>query len=233
MFYKQFFLENHHRHFLVLIYIVQLSSYFYRCLMKLFFLPSRTDGVHAVHGGLWPYQAPLRQRSKKGSFLLQESAADKSFGKHDGILGLSVNNLLGMFDIPAFDFVYLDMEGSEAVVFSGAADLRWLSNAKVVAIKVHNSLGKYFGIEKKLVQHVSAAFTGRNFHVVADDIHIILISGEMMLKIPNLGVPQQQQQEEENVEETDDSSSGNGGGNGQTGEGESSEEREGVGRENE
>ncbi|KAH7624375.1 hypothetical protein Ndes2526B_g00566 [Nannochloris sp. 'desiccata'] len=157
-----------------------------------------TDGVHAVHGGLWPYQATLRQRSKKGSFLLQESAAGRSFGKHDGILGLSVNNLLGMFDIPAFDFVYLDMEGSEAVVFSGAADLRWLSSAKVIAMKMHDALGKYFGIEKELVQHVSGAFAGRNFHVVADDVHVILISGEMMKKIPGLVVAQQQGEMDEN-----------------------------------
>jgi hypothetical protein len=145
-----------------------------------------------VHGGLWPYQATLRQRSKKGSLLLQESAADHSFGKHDGILGLSVNNLLEMFDIPAFDFVYLDVEGSEAVIFSGAADLRWMSSAHVIAIKMHDSLGKYFGIEKKLVQHVSAAFTGRNFHVITDNSHIILISGDMITKIPGLVALQQQ-----------------------------------------
>jgi hypothetical protein len=170
--------------------------------LTLISLPSRTDGVHAVHGGLWPYQATLRQRSKKGSFLLQESASDHGLGKHDSILGLSVNNLLEMFDIPAFDFVYLDMEGSEAVVFSGAADLRWLSQAKVIAIKMHDSLGKYFGIDKKLVAHVSAAFTGRNFHVVADTSHVILISGDMMQRIPGLveGEHVQQQQGEEETE---------------------------------
>lgn len=161
--------------------------------------------MHAVHGGLWPYQATLRQRSKKGSFLLKESPADHSPSKYDGILGFSVNNLLGMFDIPAFDFVYLDMEGSEAVVFSGAADLRWLSSAKVIAIKMHDSLGKYFGIEKDLVQHVSAAFFGRNFHVVADDVHVILISREMLHKIPGLGVEQQQGE----LEETDGNNSSN------------------------
>lgn len=155
--------------------------------------------MHAVHGGLWPYQATLRQRSKKGTFLLRESIPDDNSSKHDGILGFSVNNLLGMFDIPAFDFVYLDMEGSEAVVFSGAADLRWLSSAKVIAIKMHDSLGKYFGIEKELVQHVSAAFTGKNYHVVTDDVHVILISGEIFQKIL---VAQQQ----EELEETDGNS---------------------------
>ena len=163
--------------------------------------------MHAVHGGLWPYQATLRQRSKKGSFLLQESKVDHSFGKHDGILGLSVNNLLEMFDIPAFDFVYLDVEGSEAVIFSGAADLRWLSNAKVIAIKMHSKLGKYFGIEKKLVTHVSAAFSGRNFHVVTDESHVILLSGEMMQKIPGV-VGQEQGQTEEEEESSDGDGAG-------------------------
>ena len=101
-----------------------------------------------MHAGLWPYHATLRQRTKLGTSILQESEAAKDGRRAKGdIIGLSVNNLKGMFDIPGFDFVYLDIEGAEAALFSRVADLSWLSEAKVVAIKIHEKLGKYYGLE--------------------------------------------------------------------------------------
>ena len=104
----------------------------------------------------------------------------------DNIIGLSVQSLLSMFDIPAFDFVYLDIEGAEAFVFSRAADLKWVAGAKVIAIKLHENLGKYYGVEGRLVAQVSAAFVGRGYVVVQDGDVMILISPDMVDDMPDV-----------------------------------------------
>ena len=108
------------------------------------------DGVHAVHAGLWKRRSTLRQVDEKGSLMLAEAKTRKSLRHAHNIKGYSVENLKQMFDIPFFDFVYLDIEGSEAEVFSSGADLTWLDSAKVIAIKMHEKLGKYFGIEVRI-----------------------------------------------------------------------------------
>ncbi len=113
--------------------------------------------MHAVHGGLWPYHSMLRQRKRKGNRVLEELPPGRGGAgvlprrRQRDILGLSVQNLMAMFDVPAFDFVYLDIEGSEAAVLSSAADLGWLSTAKVIAIKLHEPLGRYFGVKVRRI----------------------------------------------------------------------------------
>lgn len=51
-----------------------------------------------------------------------------------------------------------------------------------------------FLLQGSLVAEVSAAFAGKDFHVVVDGTHVILISREMLKKIPGgvdlEGVPQ-------------------------------------------
>ena len=153
-----------------------------------------------MHAGLWSYHAPLRQRSKKGTYILQEDKRRRSsrFSAAEGeeninqrslddVIGVSVNNVKSMFDIPAFDLVYLDIEGAEAVVMTGAgfsSTQSWIFEAKVIAIKLHKKLGKYFGVERRLYEHVLSAFINRDVHVVVDEEHIYFISSEMLQNIP-------------------------------------------------
>lgn len=81
------------------------------------------DGVHSVHGALWPWQALLYWREdgviEEGipSHFLDDAV--KYFRIRDpvqilkkgGLLGYQMSDLKGMFDIPSFDLVFLDIEG--------------------------------------------------------------------------------------------------------------------------
>lgn len=83
------------------------------------------DGVHAVHGALWPRQALLSWKDLRGkrtereksryltdAFSMFRTTDVKRILKLGGFLGFTVADLKDMFDIPSFEVVFLDIEGA-------------------------------------------------------------------------------------------------------------------------
>lgn len=66
--------------------------------------------MHAVHGALWYRHAVLRLRELGGVQLVEPTGDSGKLGG-DNVLGFGIVDFYRMFDIPQFDFVYLDLEG--------------------------------------------------------------------------------------------------------------------------
>jgi len=67
-----------------------------------------------VHAGLWNQHTILSQSSVQGTNILSQPTSTKVVGN---VIGLTVDDLKNMFDIPAFDLVYMDIEGGSLHLF--------------------------------------------------------------------------------------------------------------------
>ena len=77
--------------------------------------------MHAVHGALWDHHTMLVPRTDDGAHLV--TAPREGSGEEGTVIALSVPDLQAMFDIPAFDVVYLDIEGGKRWSLEGSHEL--------------------------------------------------------------------------------------------------------------
>eukprot|EP00897_Mesotaenium_endlicherianum_P003046 jgi/Mesen1/276/ME1152359C09517 len=108
--------------------------------------------VTAVNAALWPYPAPLalvrgtRKRSKLDQWGYMVVTADEvttTQRVEDSLVGVSVPHLQKLLGIGSFDFLKIDVEGSERELFTRSKlnpDLSWIAGARLVAIEVHEDM---------------------------------------------------------------------------------------------
>lgn len=163
------------------------------------------NGVHAVNGGLWGHKARIGQTGHHGEW--GKVFKEKSVFSPGGLQAFGVKDLAEMYDIPAFDFVKIDIEGAEGQVFAPNADVSWIEDAQVISLEVHDYFAGYFGLKVRLcfgraiklfigkvvkndfqvllmMQDVSsridAVFNKKPFRIVSDNEHIMYISKEIL-----------------------------------------------------
>lgn len=128
--------------------------------------------VHPVNAGLWGRKANIGQIGNHGEwgYVFQE-VSDKD---KDGMQAYGVWDLAKMHNIPAFDFIKIDIEGAEGQVFAPGADLSWIDEASAVFLEVHDFFHEYFNLSKtEISSRVAAAFTHRPFGLTHDNEHTI------------------------------------------------------------
>jgi hypothetical protein len=71
----------------------------------------------------------------------------------EGIPSVSVQDLLQRTGWPQIDVLKIDIEGSEADVFSEQADLRYLSVVRLILIEIHDDMADRRLIHRLLIQN--------------------------------------------------------------------------------
>lgn len=56
----------------------------------------------------------------------------------EGMPAYGVQDIADMLDIPAFDFVKIDIEGAEGMVFEPGNDFSWIGKARAVSLEIHD-----------------------------------------------------------------------------------------------
>jgi FkbM family methyltransferase len=98
----------------------------------------------------------------------------------EGLQAYSVADVAAMHGIPAFDFVKIDIEGAEGVVFDPAtADLSWVDAARVISLEVHDYFAQHFGLAD-VSTNIGAAMAGRPFTIVADNEHVFYLKRDVV-----------------------------------------------------
>ncbi|CAI7782392.1 unnamed protein product [Closterium sp. NIES-54] len=107
--------------------------------------------VIAVNAALWPRVASLSltlgQRNPElppeWAFMVKETR-DLEPGQvvEDSLLGVTVPFLLKVFGLPGFDFLKIDIEGSEGEIFreDREMDLGWVNESKLAALELHGDM---------------------------------------------------------------------------------------------
>jgi len=102
--------------------------------------------VHVVEAGLWDVTGKIALKGNHGQWGRVFQRVDDD--DPSGMLAYSVSHIMRKFDIPRFDLVKMDIEGSEAVVLGGQ-DVRWLQDVKVLFAEVHDMFAGYFGLSQE------------------------------------------------------------------------------------
>lgn len=103
--------------------------------------------VHKLNAGLWNETTKIKLTGNHGDWgrvFRKVPDSDK-----DGMLAYSVQDLLEKFEIPRFDIIKMDIEGSESVVLSPESDTPWLQNVKILFMEIHDFFAEYFGLSSK------------------------------------------------------------------------------------
>ena len=109
------------------------------------------NNVHLVQAGLWDVTGKIVLKSSHGQWgQVFKRVEEDDDGDGDGLQAYSVADILEQFDIPRFDLVKMDIEGSEAVVLGGKGDMTWLEDVKVFFAEVHDMFAGYFGLSEEL-----------------------------------------------------------------------------------
>jgi FkbM family methyltransferase len=128
--------------------------------------------VHPINAGLWGKKAKIGQIGNHGEWglVFQEvSSKDK-----DGMQAYGVWDLARMHNIPAFDFIKIDIEGAEGQVFAPGADISWIDKASVISLEIHDFFHGYFNLgEKDISTRIASAFERRPYGVATDNEHTI------------------------------------------------------------
>jgi FkbM family methyltransferase len=131
--------------------------------------------VHPINAGLWDKKATIGQVAKHGEwgFVFEEVDAHTK----DGMQAYGVSDLAEMHNIPAFDFIKIDIEGAEGVVFAPGADISWINTASAVSLEIHDDFHHYFGLEKREIStRIANAFNKKPFGLATDNEHKIFAS---------------------------------------------------------
>ena len=79
-----------------------------------------------------------------------------------------------MHNIPAFDFIKIDIEGAEGQVFAPGEDISWIDTASAVSLEIHDFFHGYFDLgETEISSRIAAAFSSRPFGLATDNEHTI------------------------------------------------------------
>ncbi|GJP30017.1 hypothetical protein CLOM_g22039 [Closterium sp. NIES-68] len=107
--------------------------------------------IIAVNAALWPRVASLSltlghrnpELPPEWAFMVKETR-DLEPGQvvEDSLLGVTVPFLLKVFGLPGFDFLKIDIEGSEGEIFreDREADLGWVNQSKLAALELHGDM---------------------------------------------------------------------------------------------
>ena len=100
----------------------------------------RFGNIHLVKAGLWNSSAGLQiikgdcQFPRCGHWAIRVQEADFS---HADVPGVTVDQLLTQYALTAFDYVKIDIEGSERVIFGSRDTAGWLKECKLVSVDIH------------------------------------------------------------------------------------------------
>ncbi len=136
--------------------------------------------VRPVRGGLWGRRARVGladAAAGEWGRVFAELPAASNRSADGGAEAYSVAGVAALFaDVPAFDFVKIDIEGAEGAVFDPAtADLSWVDAARVISLEVHDYFAENFGLPD-VSSRVHAAMAGRPFEVVTDNEHVYYLA---------------------------------------------------------
>ncbi|GAQ81733.1 hypothetical protein KFL_000890220 [Klebsormidium nitens] len=119
--------------------------------------------VTPVHAGLWSKHAQLviepNDRRDWGFVVTEPTVATPLELLKDAMTGLSVPSVVDLFGVTeGFDFVKMDIEGSEATVFKPSPDndLTWIEKADVLLVEFHERFDETGSVElakKGLIAH--------------------------------------------------------------------------------
>ena len=86
-----------------------------------------------------------------------------------------------MHNITAFDFIKIDIEGAEGVVFAPGADISWIDKADAVSLEIHDDFHGYFGLGKyEISDRIAKAFNKKPFGLATDNEHTIFASYDLL-----------------------------------------------------
>lgn len=68
-------------------------------------------------------------------------------GTKGALQAYGIADIAKKYDIPAFDFIKIDIEGAEGVVFEPGADFSWVSTTKLLSLEVHDWFAEHFGLK--------------------------------------------------------------------------------------
>lgn len=134
------------------------------------------SGVHAINAGLWSHRGRIGLTGSHGEW--GKIFKEKRWYESGGMPAYGVGDLAKMFNISAFDFVKIDIEGAEGQVFSPDADVSWIDAAKVISLEVHDYFAGYFGLQD-VSSYIDNAMTGRPFTIVSDNEHVLFLSKDV------------------------------------------------------
>lgn len=105
------------------------------------------EKVHVINAGLWNETGKLKLTGNHGDWgRVFKKVPDSD---QEGMLAYSVQDLLKKFDIPRFDLIKMDIEGSESVVLSSFSDIAWLQDTKILFMEIHDFFAKYFSLSEE------------------------------------------------------------------------------------
>ena len=129
---------------------------------------SSYPNIIPVLGGVWNNSGSYKIKNEKGdswNFML-EKTDEKAYGRL-----YTIGELLDNYDFPRADFLKIDIEGAESVLFEN--DYHWLSRVKALSIEFHDfilpaSSNPFF---KALVQYEPYSFftVGENHLIIFND----------------------------------------------------------------
>jgi FkbM family methyltransferase len=105
------------------------------------------SNVRLVQAGLWDETGKIALKGNHGQWGRVFKRVDDD--DEDGMQAFSISDVMQKYDIPRFDLVKMDIEGSEAVVLGGHGDVSWLEDVKVFFAEVHDMFAGYFGLSKE------------------------------------------------------------------------------------
>ncbi len=138
--------------------------------------------VRPMHAGLWGRRARVGVADSSGGewgLVFAELPPTNDSSADGSVDAYSVSDVAALFDdVSAFDFVKIDIEGAEGVVFAPGADLSWVNAVQVVSLEVHDWFAGHFGLsDASSVIH--DAMARRRFDVVTDNEHIYYLAASV------------------------------------------------------
>lgn len=93
-----------------------------------------------------------------------------------------VKDVAEMFNISRFDYVKIDVEGAEGMVFAPGADTSWVADTDLISMEVHYGFAQYFALEA-VSGRVDAALGQQGFRIANDNEHLYYVSQTLASKI--------------------------------------------------
>lgn len=109
------------------------------------------SNIIVVNAALWPRVAPLSltlgprnpHLPPEWGYMVKETKdLEPGQAVEDSLLGVSVPFLLKIFGLRSFDFLKIDIEGSEGEIFREGQrhDLEWVEHSKLAALELHGDM---------------------------------------------------------------------------------------------
>jgi Methyltransferase FkbM domain len=106
--------------------------------------------LQAVNAGLWSKKATIGMVSEHGDW--GKIFVEVPPGTEGALDAYGVADIAAKFDIPAFDFIKIDIEGAEGMVFEPDADFSWIQTTKLLSLEVHDYFAPHFGLTVRFLK---------------------------------------------------------------------------------